>query len=196
MAFEEWWIGLVMSATTGVAFGAVAVVLLINAIKTKQVKNNPLGVATVILYLTCAGGHLVHSLQLAEVPLGAATAFGLAAQAEYSHWHTWALEITTAVAGIVYWMMRHRFPALVSGAAIYEDLRIRQRRALEIHDNIVQGLVRAKLALDMGMKREGDEAVDETLEKARHIITEMLGKEEITAGGLRRKAPGGAAHGV
>jgi hypothetical protein len=187
------WIGLAANAVISVAFLAVAVVLLVNAIKTKHVRNNPLGVATVILYLTCGGGHVVHTLQLADVPLGFATAAGIAAQAEYTNnWHMWIIDVLTAVAGVSYWMMRKRFPALVSGAAVFEDLRARQRRALEINDNIVQGLARAKLALDLKDEKEGDAAVAETLGKARHIITDLLGKEELELGKLRRKAAGAA----
>ena len=194
---ETWWIGLGANAVIAVAFTAVAVVLLINAVKTKHVRNNPLGVATVVLYLTCGGGHAVHTLQLLDVPLGRATAAGFAIQAEYNlAWHTWIIDIVTAIAGISYWMMRRRFPALVSGAAVFEDLRARQRQALEIQDNVVQGLTRAKLALDLGMKTEGQEAVEETLGKARHIITDLLGKQEIKAGGLRRKEPGGGSGGL
>jgi hypothetical protein len=151
----------------------------------------------VILYLTCGGGHVVHTLQLLDVPLGYASAAGLAIQAEYdSNWHMWLIDIVTAVAGVSYWMMRKRFPALVSGAAVFEDLRARQRRALEINDTVVQGLVRAKLALDMHETQEGDAAVAETLTKARHIITDLLGKEEVQAGDLRRKKAGGDLRGL
>jgi hypothetical protein len=190
-AFQGWWLGLAMNATIAVAFLAVAVVLLVNAIKTKHVRNNPLGVATVILYIGCGGGHVVHTLQLLDVPLGNASAAGLAIQAEYAvGWHMWAIDILTAIAGVAYWMMRRRFPALVSGAAVFEDLRARQRRALEINDNVVQGLARAKMALDMHLEEEGDQAVEETMAKARHIITGLLGENEVKPGRLRRDRPG------
>lgn len=182
-----WWIGLGANAVIAAAFLAVAVVLAIGAIRTKQVRNNPLGVATVILYVTCGGGHVVHTLQLLDSPTAAA---------EYTvAWDMWILDIVTAVAGVSYWMMRRRFPALVSSAAVYEDLRVRQRRALEIHDGVVQGLVRAKMALDMDLKKEGDEAVDDTLANARHIITGLLGDKDVQPGALRRNTPGGAGHG-
>jgi hypothetical protein len=193
---DYWWIGLVTNAITAVAFLAVAVVLLVNAVKTKHVKNNPLGVATVILYLTCGGGHVVHTLQLLDVPLGIASAAGIAIQQEYdTNWHMWIIDILTAAAGVSYWMMRRRFPALVSGAAVFEDLRTRQRRALAINDTVVQGLVRAKMALDLQHRQEGEAAVADTLASARHIITDLLGQEEVKAGSLRRRQPGGGPSG-
>lgn len=203
MASWGWMVGLAANAVISVAFLAVAVVLLVNAVKTRHVRNNPLGVATVVLYITCGGGHVVHTLQLLDVPLGNLTAAGLAIRAEYAAgWHMWAIDILTAIAGVSYWMMRRRFPALVSGAAVFEDLRARQRRAIEINDNVVQGLVRAKMALDLGMEEEGDEAVDETMAKARHIITGLLGDRDIAPGALRRTSeagigkpqPGGKPH--
>lgn len=192
---EGWWIGLAANATIAAAFLAVAAVLLVNAIRTKHVKNNPLGVATVLLYIGCGGGHLVHAFQFLEGLSGSA-AVSAAVRYEYgAEWHIWVADLFTAAAGIAYWMMRRRFPALVSGAAVFEDLRGRQRRALEIHDNVVQGLSRAKLALDMNMRAEGEAAVDDTLHRARAIITELLGKEEIKAGALRRREPGGTKDG-
>ena len=193
---ETWWIGLVTNSVIAVAFLAVAVVLAVNAIKTKHVRKNPLGLATVVLYLSCGGGHVVHTLQLLDQPLGIATAAAAASHIEYNNeWHVWLIDIFTAIAGVSYWMMRNRFPALVSGAAVFEDLRGRQRRALEIHDNVVQGLVRAKMALDMDMGGEGKVAVEDTLARAKGIISELLGKEETTPGALRRATDGGGSDG-
>jgi hypothetical protein len=48
------------------------------------------------------------------------------------------------------------------------------RRAIEINDNVVQGLVLAKYALSAGRETEGREAIDITLERARDIVTEQL----------------------
>ena len=66
-----------------------------------------------------------------------------------------------------------------------EDVRARlreaeadQRRALELHDSIVQGLTVAKLALDMQWEEKADEAIAETLEKARKIVSDLLGAAE------------------
>ncbi len=191
------WIGITMNGVVALAYLAVAGILLTNAVRSHHVFDNPLGVATVLVFLTCGGGHAVHMMQLLDVPLGVASAAGVAIQAEYANnLHMWVIDILTAIAAVSYWMLRRRFPALVSGAAVFEDLRARQRRALEINDNVVQGLTRAKLALDMGRNAEGDEAVADTLAKARQIITGLLGDEEVKAGSLRRHKPGGDGHGL
>jgi signal transduction histidine kinase len=157
-------------------------------VKTKHVRHNPLGVAVVILYIGCGGGHLVHTLMLLDVPLGLQTAGGAAVALEYrSNMHMWVIDILTAMAGVAYWLSRKRFPALVSGAAVFEDLRTRQQRALEIHDNVIQGISRVKMAMDLEEEDETREAMDETLKKAREIITDLLAEEELKPGRLRRR---------
>ena len=170
--------GLATNTVIAVAFLAVAFLLAVNLTRSRQWSANPLGSGTFLLYLTCGGGHAVHAIQLAYPLLGVATVTGLAAQTEYQLWHMAVWDALTAAAGVWYWTMRRRFPDLVSGAAVFEDLRERQRRALEIHDNIVQGLVRAQVALDLEKDEEGRQAVGETLGASRRIVTELLGKEE------------------
>jgi hypothetical protein len=59
-----------------------------------------------------------------------------------------------------------------------------ERRALEINDNVVQGLVVAKYALAAGHAEDGARAVDETLVRARELMSEQL--PDIAPGDLRR----------
>jgi signal transduction histidine kinase len=55
---------------------------------------------------------------------------------------------------------------------------LRQRQALEINDNVVQGLAIAKYALDAGDEAKAYEAVARTLTSARGIISDLLGGED------------------
>jgi len=68
--------------------------------------------------------------------------------------------------------------------------RDRERAALEINDNIVQGLVVAKYLAAAGNIEKAIEAIDETLGRARELITDQL--EEVGRGG-GRIAPGDLA---
>lgn len=191
---EGWMLGILLNAVIAAAFLAVAVLLFVSAVKTGHVRHNPLGVAVVILYIGCGGGHAVHVLMLLDAPLGFASAGGAAVTAEYNtNMHMWAIDGFTAGAGVFYWLTRKRFPALVSGAAVFEDLRTRQQRALEIHDNVLQGIARVKLAMDLEDDEETKIAMDETLGKARHIVTDLLAEDEVKPGRLRRERPGGEA---
>lgn len=59
----------------------------------------------------------------------------------------------------------------------------RERAALEINDNIVQGLVVAKYLATSGNVEKAIEAIDETLGRARKLITDQL--EEVSRTGGR-----------
>lgn len=183
---SAWVVGLGFSATISVTFLAIALMLFLGLTRTKQWRNNPLAVATFMLYLTCGGGHAVHTLQLAEPTWGATTAAAAAARVEFGDWHMWLADGVTAAAGVWYWTMRKKFPELVTGAAVYEDLRVRQSEALEIHDNVVQGLAKAKMALELDQNAEGERAVADALESSKRIISDLLGRDEIRPGDLRR----------
>lgn len=62
--------------------------------------------------------------------------------------------------------------------------RERERHALDIHDNIVQGLAEAQMAFSVGRVEQARDAVDRTLAAARRLVTELLG--EPGPGDLRR----------
>ena len=58
----------------------------------------------------------------------------------------------------------------------------RQRQALELHDSVLQGLVTAQLAHDLGRASESRLALVETLERAKTIVNRSL--EQLKAEGL------------
>ena len=59
----------------------------------------------------------------------------------------------------------------VAGYIVFQ----RQVQARDMHDLVVQGLVEAKMALDLGQREEGRKAVQQTLERSRAIIGELVG---------------------
>jgi hypothetical protein len=66
----------------------------------------------------------------------------------------------------------------------------KERRALEINDNIVQGLVVAKYSAEAGRTGESAKAIDDTLDRARRLITDQL-DDDVGPGDLvRAEAPG------
>ncbi|TMD95709.1 MAG: hypothetical protein E6I76_09730 [Chloroflexi bacterium] len=72
-------------------------------------------------------------------------------------------------------------------------MRERQRQALEINDNIVQGLAAAQMALALGEQAQSEAAMTATLGAARGIITDLLGEvgtqSRLSPGDLRRATP-------
>ncbi len=67
---------------------------------------------------------------------------------------------------------------------------MRRQQALEINDNIVQGLAVAKYSFDLGQTDKAREAIEGTLVAARSIISELIDDEEsdtpLEAGSLTR----------
>jgi hypothetical protein len=70
----------------------------------------------------------------------------------------------------------------------------RERQALEINDNIVQGLVVAKYSAQRGDSEGAMRAIDETLDRARRLITDQLQSVSPGRGGTVR--PGDLARSV
>ncbi len=73
------------------------------------------------------------------------------------------------------------------------EATVRRQQALEINDNIVQGLTVAQLALELERPEDTRVAIEDTLAKARGIISGLLGEvqgdEHLNAGDLVRAKP-------
>lgn len=69
------------------------------------------------------------------------------------------------------------------------EVELNHQQALELNDEVVQGLATAKLALELGQVDEARAALDATLESARGIVTDLMSKNgESKPGGFRRSA--------
>jgi PAS domain S-box-containing protein len=72
------------------------------------------------------------------------------------------------------------------------DAEIRRRQALEINDNVVQGLSAALYAFDVGLDAAAIAALHSTVVSARLMMNDLLASsddEELEAGGLERARP-------
>ena len=72
-------------------------------------------------------------------------------------------------------------------------LALRQRHALEVNDDIIQGLAVADLALNLEAYDKARDAVATTLAAARQFVTDLLGDAanvDISPGDLRRRSAG------
>ncbi|HWH09134.1 MAG TPA: hypothetical protein VNX21_08030 [Candidatus Thermoplasmatota archaeon] len=192
----DWWlIGTFATSVAALAYLALSFVILRGLRESQQLTSNPLALATGLIFLSCGLGHGVHAVHAFLPAVGIDVHLGLAAREIASDWHVWLFEGFTAGIAVWYWTLRRRFPALLRGTAMFEDLRQRQRQALEIHDNVVQGLAKAKLNLELGRTEEGMREIEDTLKASRAIITDLLGDEggesALKPGELRRGLPAG-----
>ena len=66
---------------------------------------------------------------------------------------------------------------------------VSERAAIDVNDNIVQGLAVAKYSLEQGSTRQSRAAIERTLEEAREIIDSLLSDAHLEPGKLRRGSP-------
>jgi hypothetical protein len=72
-------------------------------------------------------------------------------------------------------------------AAELERRELNERHAVEINDNIIQGLALAKYQLEAGEGEASAAQVAETLREAQRLVSGLLGDAEVQAGQLRRE---------
>jgi signal transduction histidine kinase len=185
----EWRIGALANFVTMVAYLAICAAIFVPLIREQQLRANRLGTATGIIFFTCAVHHGAHTVHMLLPSLGVHLQSGLAMRQAFDvQGVVW--DLFTAAVGIYYWTLRRTYGALMSGAKLFDDLRERQRQALEINDGIVQGLATAKLALELDQTSVTREALESTLASARGLITELLGEVSdqptFAPGDLRR----------
>ncbi|MPY92168.1 MAG: hypothetical protein GEV08_03610 [Acidimicrobiia bacterium] len=104
--------------------------------------------------------------------------------------------LAASVAALCAWRLNEQAAEAREQDARREDAERRNRRqALEINDDIVQGLVVAKLALELDDPERATAALERTLDSARDIVAELLAQH---AGGslVRGASPTGSAPGA
>lgn len=185
-----WWvIATVSNAVVAIAYLLISISILRPLVASGQLRSNPLGAATAAIFLTCAvhhGGHTVHML-LPYAGIGEAQ--GLAMRAAFD-WQMATWDIVSAVVGVYYWSLRRTYSALMRGAKLFEDLRQREQQALELNDEVLQGIVVAKMALDLDDRERCQAALETSISSASRIITDLLGPDAqgSRSGLLRRTA--------
>ena len=181
------------------AYAAISFIVIRGLAKTRQLRSNPLGLATGLIFLTCAVHHGSHSLHMLLPSLGVQDAHALAMR-EAWHWPSAGWDIFSALVAIFYLSLREKYAGLLATAGMFEDMRARERQALEINDNIVQGLARVKWALETRRDGEAQTAADRTLAEAQKMVTDLLMAQSpdgvLQAGRLRRATPAGVAPAV
>ena len=96
----------------------------------------------------------------------------------------WILFIAFALASIAGLYLLRR--ATLAGAEL-ERRHLNERHAVEINDNIIQGLALAKYQLQAGEGEASAHQVSETLREAQRLVSGLLGEAEVQAGQLRRE---------
>ena len=185
----SWQIGATANFVTMVAYFLIVAAILVPLIREGQLRANRLGSATALIFFTCAVHHGSHTVHMLLPTFGVDIKSGYAMREAFDPTGV-VWDLFTAGVGIYYWTLRRTYGALMSGAKLFDDLKERQKQALEINDGIVQGLAAAKLSLELDQTHVTREALESTLASARGLITELLGevaeRPGFAAGELRR----------
>lgn len=186
----SWQLGAAMNLVIAAAYLGIASAILWPLVTTDQWRKNRLGLATAAIFFTCAVHHGHHALHMLTPALGVSDEIGLRLREGWS-WDIAIWDVLSAAAGVYYWSLRKTYGSLMRGAILFEDLREKQRQAIEINDNIVQSLSVAKLALELDEHDRSAQALEASLTSARKLITDLLGETGTTArlqpGELRRR---------
>jgi hypothetical protein len=185
-----WQLSTAANLVIGGAYLVIAYIIFSGLMRTGQARTNRLGLATALIFLTCGVHHGTHSVNMLLPSFGIEDAQGTALRESW-HWPSVGWDILGAGVALFYLSLRGSYASVLRGAALFEDMKARERQAVEINDNIVQGLSVAKYALDQGRDEQSRKAVEDTLRNARELITELIGEDEIELGPgeIRRERP-------
>lgn len=170
-----WWtIGAIANAVIALAYLMIVFAIMRPLVQSRQLRSNRLGAATAAIFFSCAvhhGGHVVHMLLPA---VGLPNSHGLAMRASYD-WEMASWDVLSALVGVYYWTLRRTYGSLMRGAQLFEDMREREHQALELNDAVLQGMVVAKLALDLDDRERARRALDGAINGASQLISDLLG---------------------
>ena len=182
------------------AYLGISGIVLKGLVKTGQLRTNRLALATSLIFMTCAVAHGAHAVHMMLPTFGIADPQALALR-EAWHWPNAGWDVFSAIVAVYYLSLRHSYGRLLGDSPrMFADFKDRERQALEIHDNIVQGLTAVRWSLDAGRPEQAREASERTLAHAQAMMAELLDDHpdggRFGPGSLRRDAaasPMGAA---
>jgi signal transduction histidine kinase len=171
---ESWFVGMICNGIIAVAYLLICLAIVVPLWRSNQLRSNPLGAATASIFFSCAVHHGIHSVHMLLPTFGLDDEKGLAMRAAWD-WPLSLWDVVGAVIGVYYWTLRRNYSSLMEGAQLFQDLRQREQQALELNDTVLQGLVVAKMALDLDDTKRAQESLTASIDSASRIITDLLG---------------------
>jgi hypothetical protein len=165
---------MICNGIIAVAYLLICLAIVVPLARSGQLRTNPLGAATAAIFFSCAVHHGIHALHMALPAFGVDDEKGLAMRAAWD-WPLSLWDVVGAVVAIYYWSLRRNYSSLMEGAQLFQDLRQREQQALELNDTVLQGLVVAKMALDLDEPQRAHESLTASIDSASRIITDLLG---------------------
>lgn len=183
----SWQVGMVCNGIIAVAYLLISGSIVVPLARSNQLRTNRLGAATAAIFFTCALHHGAHAAHMLVPALGVVDPQGIAMRRAWD-WSIAGWDVVGAVVALYYWSLRRTYSSLMQGAKLFEDMRLRERQALEINDNVLQGAVVAKMSLELGDVKKAEEALASTIAAASSIITGLLDNGSVTGSAIREHA--------
>jgi hypothetical protein len=185
---SSWVVGLVCNAVIMLAYLLISVAIVVPLHRSRQLRTNPLGAATAAIFFTCAVHHGAHSIHMLLPSLGLSDPQGLSMRDAWG-WPLALWDVIGAVVAVYYWTLRRTYSSLMEGAQLFQDLRQREQQALELNDTVLQGMVVAKMALDLDQPARASAALTSSIDSASRIITGLIGSTNSTLDLVRSSGP-------
>lgn len=182
-----WQIGVIANGGIGISYLLISLSIVIPLARSNQLRTNPLGAATAAIFLTCAVHHGSHAVHMLLPTFGLSDERGLAMRLGWG-WPLAIWDIVGLLVAVYYWTLRRNYSSLMQGAQLFDDMRKREQQALEWNDSVLQGLVVAKMALDLDDPERAKTALGTSIDSASEMITNLLGREQAH-NALLRSAP-------
>lgn len=192
-----WWqLAAVLNGVIAVCYLLIALTIARGLRRTGQARTNVLAVATAAIFLSCAVHHGSHPVHMLLPALGLEREEGLAMRTAMG-WHATVMDLVGAVVAVWYLSLRGRFGPLLGGPSLFTDVSVDRRRAVEINDDVIQGLTTVLYALELDDPVTARAAAQQALTASRTIVGELVGGDgravQMGPGDLRREQPAPAA---
>lgn len=178
-------VGLISNVVMALAYLLICLAIVIPLARSKQLRSNLLGAATALIFLTCAVHHGMLALDLLAPALAADGEQPVALPESYS-WSMGVWDVVGMLVAVYYWGQRRSYAPLMDGAQLFQDLRQREQQALEINDTVLQGLVVARMALDLDDPQRAHDSLAASISSASQIITDLLSNNSYNSLNLTR----------
>lgn len=172
---ETWLYGFLLNAVIGGAFIAVGLQLATRLTASRQWHANPIASVFTLVALSCGAGHTIRAALMAGPTIGLFGIAGVATRVEFTDWHMWVADGATAAAGVFYVVTRWRDRDILQTTRLFEDYTTRRSQALTLHDDVVQELNRAQIAIQADRDEDARAALDNSLEATKEIISRIEG---------------------
>ncbi len=113
-----WTLVVILNGVIATCYVLIAGLIAQGLVRTRQVRTNPLALATAGIFLTCAVHHAHHGLHLVA---GGTPAELATVRAMFGEWHSVAIDVLGAVVALTYLGLRRSYRALLNTPAMFDD---------------------------------------------------------------------------